>query len=163
MEELLNPSKRPPKLSRFNADVTIPLGPRLWDGQEERQVVGFTLVIPAGTTAGGMASFQHKRFADDLVMAKLKPDALDARLAKQLGPEEGKLVAADLRSLMADAVKDPSKLVDAVKARPRLVHRLQLVHRRRRERGPSLRRRPARSRQEGADRLPRDAVGGDAP
>jgi hypothetical protein len=83
--------------------------------------VGFTLVIPAGTAAGGMASFQHKRFADDLVLARLKPDALDARLAKQLGPEEGKLVAADLRSLMGDAVKDPSRLVDAVKARPRLL------------------------------------------
>ena len=29
MEELLNPSQRTPKLTRFNADVTIPLGPRL--------------------------------------------------------------------------------------------------------------------------------------
>jgi hypothetical protein len=121
MEELLNPAKRVPKLSRFNQDVSIPLGPRLWDGKEEKQVVGFTLTIPAGTSAGGMANFQHKRFANDLVLAKLKPEALDERLAKLLGPEDGKLVAADLRSLMADAVKDPEKLVDAVRARPRLL------------------------------------------
>jgi hypothetical protein len=121
MEELLNPGKRVPKVSRFNQDVSIPFGPRLWDGKEERQVVGFTLTIPAGTSAGGMANFQHKRFANDLVLAKLKPEALDEKLAKQLGPEDGKLVAADLRALMADAVKDPEKLVDAVRARPRLL------------------------------------------
>jgi hypothetical protein len=68
-----------------------------------------------------MANFQHKRFANDLVLARLKPEALDEKLAKLLGPEDGKLVAADLRSLMADAVKDPTKLVDAVRARPRLL------------------------------------------
>ena len=40
---------------------------------------------------------------------------------KQLGAEQGKLVAEDLRSLMGEAVKDPSKLVDAVRSRPRLL------------------------------------------
>jgi hypothetical protein len=121
MEELLNPSKRVPKLGRFNADVLIPIGPRVWDGKEEKQVIGFTLVIPAGTSVSGMANFQHKRFTNDLILAKVKPDALDAKLATQLGPEDGKLVAADLRSLTAEVVKDPSQLVGAIRSRPRLL------------------------------------------
>ena len=56
MEELLNPSKRVPKLSRFDQDVRIALGPRTWDGKEEKQILGFTLVLPAGTSVGGMAA-----------------------------------------------------------------------------------------------------------
>ena len=36
------------KMSRFDKDVRIALGPRTWDGSEEKQVFGFTLVLPAG-------------------------------------------------------------------------------------------------------------------
>jgi hypothetical protein len=121
MEELLNPSKRVPKLSRFDQDVRIALGPRTWDGKEEKQILGFTLVLPAGTSVGGMASFQHKVFVNDLIVAKLRPEELNAKLAKQYGEAEGKRVAADLHAVTGEIAKDPEQLVDAVKRYPRLV------------------------------------------
>ena len=61
--------------SRFDKEVRMALGPRTWDGKEERQILGFTLVLPKGTSVGGLASFQHKAFVNDLILAKLKPDA----------------------------------------------------------------------------------------
>jgi hypothetical protein len=120
MNELLNPTQRVPKVSRFNQDVRMALGPRTWDGQEEKQVFGVTLLLPAGTSVGGVASFQHKAFVKDLLQAKLKPDALDARLVKQLGKEEGTTLAAELREITAELVKNPESLVDAVRRHPRL-------------------------------------------
>jgi hypothetical protein len=121
MEDLLNPDKRVPKISRFDKEVRMALGPRTWDGKEEKQILGFTLVLPAGTSVGALASFQHKAFVNDLILAKLKPDDLDAKLVKQLGEAEGKKVAADLRSVTQDIVSDPEKLVDAIKRHPRLL------------------------------------------
>ncbi len=121
MNELLNPGKRVPKIARFDKEVRMALGPRTWDGKEERQILGFTLVLPAGTSVGGLASFQHKAFVNDLILAKLKPDDLDAKLVKQLGEAEGKKVAADLRSVTQEIAKDPEKLVDAIRRYPRLI------------------------------------------
>ena len=121
MEELLNPGKRVPKIARFDKEVRMALGPRTWDGKEEKQILGFTLVLPAGTRVGGLASFQHKAFVNDLILAKLKPDDLDARLIKQLGEAEGKKAAADLRAVTAEIAKDPEKLVDAIRRYPRLI------------------------------------------
>jgi hypothetical protein len=121
MEELLNPSKRVPKLARFDQEVRIALGPRTWDGKEEKQILGFALVLPAGTSVGGMASFQHKAFVNDLILAKVKPDVLDAKLVKQLGEKEGKQVAAELRTITQELAKDPEKLVETIRSHPRLV------------------------------------------
>jgi hypothetical protein len=120
MNELLNPTQRVPKQSRFNRDVRMALGPRTWDGKEEKQVVGFTLVLPAGTSVGGIASFQHKAFVNDLLQARLKPDALDARLVEQLGNDDGTALAAELREITTELVKDPESLVDSIRRHPRL-------------------------------------------
>ena len=121
MNDLLNPGQRVPKMARFDKEVRIALGPRTWDGKEEKQVLGFTLVLPAGTSVGGLASFQHKAFVNDLILAKLKPDDLDAKLVKQLGEAEGKKAAADLRSVTAEIAQDPEKLVDTIRRYPRLI------------------------------------------
>ena len=121
MEELLNPGKRVAKLSRFDQDVRIALGPRTFDGGEEKQVFGFTLVLPAGTSVGGLASFQHKAFVNDIILAKLHPDQLDAKLVKQFGDAEGKKIAAELHAVTAEIVKDPEKMVDAIRSHPNLV------------------------------------------
>jgi hypothetical protein len=101
--------------------VRFALGPRTLDGNEERQVLGFTVVIPAGVSVNGMASFQHKAFVNDLIHAKLEPDQLDARLVKELGEAEGKQVAADLRAVTAEIARDPERLVDAIRRHPRLL------------------------------------------
>ncbi len=121
MEELLNPGKRVPKVSRFDQDVRMALGPRTWDGSEEKQVLGFTLVLPAGTSVGGLASFQHKAFVNDVIVAKLRPDELTARLVKQFGATEGKQVAAELTAVTSEIAKDPERLVDAIRRYPHLV------------------------------------------
>jgi hypothetical protein len=121
MQELLNPKQRIPKITKFSQDVPITLGPRLWDGREERQVIGFTLTLPAGTNAGALGNFQHKLFTNDLVLAKLKPEVLEGKLVKQLGPDEGKKVAAELREIGTEALKDPSRMVQTMKEHPRLL------------------------------------------
>ena len=121
MHELLNPSRRVPKIARFDKDVRFALGPRTLDGSAEEQVLGFTVVIPAGVSVAGMASFQHKAFVNDMILAKLNPEQLDARLAKQLGEAEGKQVGAALRAVTMEIVKDPARLVDAIRRHPRLL------------------------------------------
>jgi hypothetical protein len=121
MEELLNPGNRVPKLSRFDQDVRIVLGPRTWDGKDEKQVFGFSVVLPAGTSVGGLASFQHKAFVNDIILAKLHPDQLDAKLVKQYGDAEGKKVASELQAVTGEIVKDPERMVDAIRNHPLLV------------------------------------------
>jgi hypothetical protein len=120
MTELLNPAARTPKISRFEHDVRMALGPRTWDGKEEKQVAGFVLVLPSGTSVDGVASFRHKALVNDLVLAKLHPEQLDARLGQELGGEAGAAFAAELRQLAGEIVSDPARLVDAVRAHPRL-------------------------------------------
>jgi hypothetical protein len=121
MEDLLHPAQRVPKMARFDKDVRIALGPRTWDGSEESQVLGFTVVLPAGTSVAGMASFQHKELVNDLVAAKLRPAELEAKLVRQLGDAEGKQIAAELKAIIGEILKDPARLVDAVRSHLRLV------------------------------------------
>ena len=121
MEDLLNPQKRVPKITKFTEDVPISLGPRLWDGAEEKQVIGLTLTLPAGTNAGALGDFQHKQFMNDLVSAKLRPAALQEKLGKRLGDADGKKVVEELQSLSAEVLKDPQQLITAVKKRPMLL------------------------------------------
>ncbi|MGE5793957.1 MAG: cytochrome c [Bacteroidota bacterium] len=121
MEELLNPAKRLPKITRFDADVPIGMGLRVVEDGKEKQVAGLTIVIPRGATAAALVNFQHKRFVGDLVQLRLKPDALDQRLAKQFGDDEGKRIAADLRSAAAALVKQPELLVETLRKHPKLL------------------------------------------
>lgn len=121
MEDLLNPEKRVSKLARFDKEVRMALGPRTWDGKEEKQVLGFTLVLPAGTSVGGIASFQHKAFVNDLIAAKLRPDELNSRLTQQLGDAESKRLTADLRAVTSEIAQDPEMLVGAIRRYPRLL------------------------------------------
>ena len=115
MTDLLNPAARTPKISHFDQDVRIALGPRTWDGKEEKQVAGFTVVLPAGTSVNGIASFRHKTFVNDLLLAKLHPDELDSRLTQELGREQGAAVASELRQIAGEIVADPERLVDVIR------------------------------------------------
>jgi hypothetical protein len=126
MQDLLNPAKRIPKVTLLNEDVTLRVGPRLWDGTAKEKLLGFQLTIPSeidgrGVTAGTLGNFQHKAFAVDLVQAKVKPHELEARLSRQFGPEEGVRIAADLKAIIGEVAKAPNGLVDALKQRPYLV------------------------------------------
>lgn len=127
MEALLNPDKRLPKVTLLNDDVTIRLGPKLWDGTSKETLLGFKIVIPKeinghGVTAGTVGNFQHKEFVADLVQAKTKPQEVQARLIKRLGQAEGLKVMADLQTIGNEILGKPDGLVEALAKRPYLVH-----------------------------------------
>ncbi len=121
MHDLLNPDQRVPKITRFSDDVAIAFGPRLWDGKEEHRVVGFSVTIPAGATAGALGNFQHKRFADDLVLSVLHPKDLRASLDRQLGEQQGAQAFKDLNEVRTEIMKDPAVMVDEIRKRPKLL------------------------------------------
>ena len=126
MDALLNPDLRVPKVTLLNEDVTLRVGPRLWDGTDKEKLLGFALTIPAeidgrGVTAGTIGNFRHKAFVVDLVQAKFKSDEVEARLEQRLGPREGKKVLADLKAIVKEVRKSPNGLVEALKKRPYLV------------------------------------------
>lgn len=121
MESLLNPKQRIPKITRLDQDIVLDIGPKLWDGQEEKKLFGFTLRVPQGTSQGLLGNFQHKPFIVDLVLAKTKPSQLEAKLVKELGDSTGKQVAAEMRQIADRILNDPKQLLEAVKqARQRL-------------------------------------------
>ena len=115
MQELLNPAQRIPKATKLDQDIVLDIGPRIFDGTEEKRLAGFTVRVPAGATAGNVGNFQHKAFIVDLVQARLKPDALEARLAGLLPADEAKQLAAEMQSIGKAIVADPDRLVDVVK------------------------------------------------
>jgi hypothetical protein len=116
MQELLYPERRIPKITKLDQDIVLDLGPKVWDGHEEKKLFGFTLRIPAGTNAGLLGNFQHKPFIVDLVQAKTQPEVLEARLVKQLGPDNGHKVAQEMKTIASAIVNDPAQLLTAVKA-----------------------------------------------
>ena len=160
-EELLAPEeKRTPKITKFDVDVPLPFELRVVEDGTEKRLHGFTVVIPKGTSAGALGNFQHKAFVNDLVLARLKPDALEARLVKQLGEKDGKEMAAQLRTHRG---RDGAGSVQAHRDRAQASEGrrgVQLVPGGHRELRSPFRHRPARRGQEGADRLSRDALEG---
>lgn len=117
MNDLLNPDQRVPKITRFSENVPIAFGPRLWDGKQEQQVVGFSVTIPAGAAAGALGNFQHKRFVGDLVRSALHPDELRAQLDKQLGEQRGAEVFKALNEIRGEVLREPEKMVDEIRKR----------------------------------------------
>ncbi|MDP2031400.1 MAG: cytochrome c [Thiobacillus sp.] len=115
MQDLLNPSKRIPKATKLDEDIVLDIGPRIFDGKEEKRVIGFTVRVPAGASAGNVGNFRHKDFIVDLVRAKLKPRELEARLGAVLPPAEAKQLAAEMQSIGKAIVSDPGRLIEVVK------------------------------------------------
>jgi len=101
--------------------VVLDFGPKLWDGKEEKQVIGLKLEIPAGTAAGLLGNFQHKLFVNDLVLAKKDRNALEKKLALQLGEAEGKALATALVGAVEQISKDPAGMIAAVGKNPKIL------------------------------------------
>jgi len=126
MQALLNPAQRIPKVTLLNEDVTLRIGPRLWDGTDKERLLGFELTIPSeidgrGVTAGTLGNFQHKAFIVDLVRAKTSAGELERSLNARLGKETGKKVLADLKAVAQEVTGKPNGLVEALRARPYLI------------------------------------------
>ncbi len=121
MRQLLNPDTRGKKITRFNFPVVLDMGPKLWDGTEEKQIIGFKLEIPAGTAAGLLGNFQHKLFVNDLVLAKKDRGALEKKLVEQLGDAEGKALTQALVDTVGQILKDPASMIAAVGKNPKIL------------------------------------------
>jgi len=121
MQQLLNAQARAPKITKFNDDVVINLGPKLLDNIGERELLGFAVVVPAGTNASSLGNFQHKRFVDDLVTGKLHPQELETRLVRQFGETEGKDIFAIMRRTANEVVKNPQALMTLFKRERNLI------------------------------------------
>ena len=121
MQQLLNPDSRGKKITRFNFPVVLDFGPKLWDGAEEKQIVGLKLEIPAGTAAGLLGNFQHKVFVNDLVLAKKDRGALEKKLVAQLGDAEGKALTQALVDTLNAILKDPAGMIAAVGKNPKIL------------------------------------------
>ncbi|MBI4001207.1 MAG: cytochrome c [Nitrospira defluvii] len=111
MGDLLNPSKRVPKVTLFNRDVVIKLFPKLSDGTVERYLDA-SIVFPKGTPSSRIGNFRHKEFADDLVLSKVDFGKLEAKYVARYGQETGKTVAATIRDKAKDLVTDPKSLLE---------------------------------------------------
>jgi hypothetical protein len=116
MRDLLHPAQRIPKATKLDQDIVLDVGPRIWDGKEEKKVIGFTVKVPAGATAGDVGNFQHKALILDLVDLKLHPDVLKKRLTGRVGADNAVKLAAELKTIADTALSDPGRLVDAVAA-----------------------------------------------
>lgn len=116
MRELLNPGQRIAKATKLDEDIVLDIGPRIWDGQEEKKLVGFTVKVPAGSTAGNVGNFQHKAFIVDLIDLKLHPDRLQKRLTSRVGGDRARQVMQELEGIADTAIANPERMVEAVKA-----------------------------------------------
>jgi hypothetical protein len=121
MEELLDPARRIPKITRFDVDVPLPFGLRVVEEGKEKQVFGFTVVVPKTTSSGRLGNFLHKAFVTDLVGLKLKPEAVEEKLVKRFGKEETPKLMDELRTIGRELVKQPEEIVRTIGSRPRVL------------------------------------------
>jgi len=71
MNDLLNPSQRIPKATKVDQDIVLDIGPRIFDGKEEKRLVGFTVRCrPAPPRQ--RRQLPPQGFIVDLIRAKLK-------------------------------------------------------------------------------------------
>jgi hypothetical protein len=121
-EELLKPeAERIPKIARFDMDVPIELGLRVTEDGKQKEIAGLTIVVPANTEAGKLGNFQHKAFANDLLRSKLHPAEFEADLVKRLGEAQGREIAAQMRTMRTELLKDPAKFIQTAKGYPKVL------------------------------------------
>jgi hypothetical protein len=121
MDELLNPDKRIPKTTKLSEDIILDVGPRLWDGEQEDQVIGMQVRIPAGTNAGLLGNFQYKAFIVDLVRSKTDRKKLQQQLLTRMDEAEAKQLNAELAEVAELVIADPTSLIDVIRERPNLL------------------------------------------
>ncbi|MGD2063634.1 MAG: cytochrome c, partial [Nitrospirota bacterium] len=121
MEDLLHPDRRVPKITKLDEDIIIDVGPRLWDGEKEKPVLGLQVRVPAGTNAGLLGNFLHKEFLVDVVLSKTDPEALHDRLVAHMSDAAAGRVSAELGEVAARMFADPASLVGVLGEKPDLL------------------------------------------
>jgi len=112
MNELLNPSQRIPKVTRFNSDVTIRLFPKLGDGKLER-FIDTAIRFPVDTPAARIGNFRHKELTGDLVLARTDFDKLKAKYVSRYGPEQGEQIAHTIQEKGKELLANPGSILEA--------------------------------------------------
>ena len=116
MRQLLNPREREaqhPKVTLLDQDIVIDVGPRVFDGEDEKNLFGLTIVLPKGAKSGALGNFQHKQFVIDMVLSKIDRGKLEQRRGKEM---------AALVAEAADQIfQDPKRMVDVLRSRPKLI------------------------------------------
>jgi hypothetical protein len=121
MEELLNPRRRIPKMAVLHEDVVLDLGPRLWDGERERKLVGLQLKVPEGTPSWVLGNLLHKQLVVDLVLARTDPARLKAKYERRFGPAETERLAGALREMGDEIRRSPERLIEIARERMPLI------------------------------------------
>ena len=115
MQDLLNPKQRVKKITKLNEDITIDIGPKIWEDDEEKKLFGLKVVIPAGRDVAMMGNFQHKPFIVDMVRSKTKPDVLKKDLTDRVGAAKAGQVMTALNEIADDTIKNPKNFLAAVR------------------------------------------------
>ncbi len=115
MQALLNPAERVPKITRLKEDIVIDLGPKLWDGEDEKSLVGLSMVIPRGRNVALMGNFQHKPFIVDMIRSKTRPDDLKQDLVTRYGEPMADEIFAMLTQIRKRAVIHPQEFTQEVR------------------------------------------------
>jgi hypothetical protein len=121
MEKLLNPDERTDKITKLSEDIIIDVGPRLWDGEQEDQVIGLQVRIPAGTNAALLGNFQYKAFIVDLVRSKTDRQKLQQHLQTGMNEAEARQLGNELVEVAGLVIADPASLIDVIRERPHLL------------------------------------------
>jgi hypothetical protein len=121
MDALLNPDDRTDKITKLSEDIIIDVGPRLWDGEQEDQVIGLQVRIPAGTNAALLGNFQYKAFIVDLVRSKTDRQKLQQHLQTGMNEAEARQLGNELVEVAGLVIADPASLIDIIRERPHLL------------------------------------------
>ena len=116
VRQLLAPSEREqrsPKVTTLDQDIVIDIGPKLYDGQDEKKLFGFTILLPKGASVAALGNFQHKQLIIDMVLSKLD--------RKRLDEKRGPAIAAQVAEAAEEIMHDPARMVDVLKRKPDLV------------------------------------------
>jgi len=114
MHDLLNPKMRVKKITKLAENINIDIGPKIWDGADEKKLFGLNVVIPKGRNVALMGNFQHKPFVVDLVRSITKPQQLKEDLTQRVGATTAEEDIKALNEIVSDTLKDPQQFLPAV-------------------------------------------------
>jgi hypothetical protein len=123
VESLLNPDKRIPKTTLIDEPIKRAIGPKLWDGEQEK-LIGIEVEIPAGTPTGLYGSFQHKELLNDLILAVINEDKLHDRMIERVGNADAKANAKEIKALAKAVLDAPDQAVKIAAGKLPLLSRL---------------------------------------
>lgn len=123
VEQLLNPTQRIPKVTLIDQPIRRAIGPKLWDGENEK-LIGIEIEVPAGTPAGLYGSFRHKELLRDMVLSILDADKLQQRMVQRVGHSDADDAAGEITALTKAVLKNPDQVISIARDRLPLLSEL---------------------------------------